>query len=53
MRADPPPGAAALAVAGWLRREAEACKSRTKRHLVKNDLKSAARPRLSCSATNS
>ncbi|KQY11777.1 LysR family transcriptional regulator [Massilia sp. Root133] len=27
MRADPPPGAAALAAAGWLRCEAEACKS--------------------------
>ena len=27
MRADPPPGAAALAVADWLRRESEACKS--------------------------
>jgi LysR family glycine cleavage system transcriptional activator len=27
MRTDPPPGPAALAVADWLRREAEACKS--------------------------
>jgi LysR family glycine cleavage system transcriptional activator len=27
MRADPPPGAAALAVANWLRRESEACLS--------------------------
>jgi LysR family glycine cleavage system transcriptional activator len=27
MRADPPPGPAALAVADWLRREAEACKA--------------------------